>query len=126
MSSTQKSNKSSNLPDSDVGKVLDSFSPLERKIIPFLNLPYEKIKEKTELDDVSLLRTLRFLENKGVVKIEFQHTTIVDLGTNGIYYKKNYLPERTLILVLEEQSYISLEEGNSSYSKFRLCLNQLL
>jgi len=129
MSSTQKSNKSSNLPDSDVGKVLDSFSPLERKIIPFLNLPYEKIKEKTELDDVSLLRTLRFLENKGVVKIELQHTTIVDLGTNGIYYKKNYLPERTLILVLEEQSYISLEEAqkNSKLSdnEFRVSLGVL-
>ena len=121
--------KNSKSSDSEVKNILETLSPLERKIIPFLNLPYEKIKEKTEMDDISLLRTLRFLENKDILKIEIQRTTIVDLGTNGVYYKKNYLPERALLLALEKQNRILLEEAQNiaklSDNEFRVSLGVL-
>ncbi len=109
--------------------LIEKLSPLERKVVPFLKFPYAEIKEKTKLDDVSLLRALRFLESKGVLKIDLQRTTIVDLGTNGIYYKKNHLPERALLLALEEQNHLSLEDAQKrsklSDNEFKVSLGVL-
>lgn len=112
-----------------ISDVLEKLSPLERKVVPHLQLPYEKIQEKTGLDDVSLTRALKFLENKGVLKIDVQTKTIVDLGTNGVYYKKNHLPERSLLLVLEEQNHLLLEEARKrsklSDNEFKVSLGVL-
>lgn len=82
--------------------VLDSLSPLERKIIPLLKESFENIKEKSGLDSTSVLRGLRFLESKGLIKLKIEDKEIADLGVNGIYYKKHHLPERRLIIALEE------------------------
>lgn len=93
-------------------EIIESLSPIERKILPYLNEDIGKIIEKSGLDEVSVVRALRFLENKGIVKIKTSEETIIDLGTNGIYYKKNHLPERRLLLLLEEKNNISLEEAS--------------
>ena len=95
-----------------INEVIDKLSPLERKIIPFLDLEIAEIEKSAELDSVSVLRALRFLENKGVVKIKSESKRIVDLGINGIYYKNHHLPERQLILTLEKENHLSLEEAN--------------
>ena len=95
----------------DTKKIIEQLSPLERSVIPYLNLSYDKIKEKTSLDDTSLLRALRFLEAKGILKLELKEETIVELGTNGIYYKKNNLPERVLLTLFENKNLIPLEEA---------------
>jgi len=50
----------------DIQSIIESLSPLERKVIPHLKEPLEVIKEKTGLDTVALTRALKFLENKGV------------------------------------------------------------
>lgn len=92
-------------------KIIEELSPLERAIIPFLNLSYQEIKEKTKLDDTSLLRALRFLETKGVLKLNLKEEMIVELGTNGVYYKKNNLPERKILMLFENKNFISLEEA---------------
>lgn len=128
MSSLLK-NSDPSLADRALTAVIEKLSPLERKIVPFLKLPYDEIKEKTGLDDVSLLRGLRFLESKDILKIEVQKTTIVDLGTNGIYYKKNHLPERALLIVLEEKNHLSFEEAKKlsklSDNEFKVSLGTL-
>ncbi|MBS3077127.1 phenylalanine--tRNA ligase subunit alpha [Candidatus Pacearchaeota archaeon] len=97
-----------------VQEVVEKLSPLERKIVPFLNLPIEKIKEKTGLDDTSLLRALKFLEAKGLLKISIEKARIIELGTNGIYYKKNHLPERNLLTLIENKKAIHLEEAEKA------------
>lgn len=94
-------------------KIIDSLSPLERKIIPYLNLSIEQIKEKTGLDSTSLLRALKFLENKSLLTLKTEKKEVVDLGTNGIYYKKNHLPERRLLHLLEGKTAIDLQEAMS-------------
>jgi len=96
----------------NINEVIDKLSPLERKIIPFLDLEIAEIEKSAELDGVSVLRALRFLENKGVVKIKSEAKRVVDLGINGIYYKKHHLPERQLILTLEKDNHLSLEEAH--------------
>ncbi len=110
-------------------KIIEKLSPLERKIIPFLNLPIEKIEEKSALDNTSIIRALKFLENKSLIKIKKTTEKIIDLGTNGIYYKNNHLPERKLLILLEESKSLTLEEAETlsklSENEFKVSLGIL-
>lgn len=117
------------IEESDIQEIIEKLSPLEIKIVPFLHNSIEKIREKSELDEVSILRALKFLEAKGIVKINSSKVTLVDLGTNGIYYKKHHLPERTLLMVLEANNHIQLEEAKKlsklSENEFKVSLGVL-
>src|SRR3989344_8565888 len=110
-------------------EIIDKLSPIERKIIPFLNLKIDGIVKKSNLDETSVLRALRFLESKGLVKIQAREEKIVDLGTNGIYYKKHNLPERNLLILLEGNNHLSLEEAKKlsklSDNEFKVSLGVL-
>jgi hypothetical protein len=112
-----------------IQEITEKLSPLERKVVPFLNLSVAEIKEKTNLDDTSFLRALKFLEAKNLVKISVKKTKVVDLGTNGIYYKKNHLPERNLLTIIESKKAISIEEAEKasklSDNEFKVSLGVL-
>ncbi len=116
-------------PKSSMQDLIDSLSPIERKIIPFLNEKIGKIIQKSQLDETSVLRALRFLENKGLVKIDSREKKIIELGTNGIYYKKHHLPERKLLMLLENSNYISIDEARKlsklSENEFKVSLGVL-
>ena len=109
--------------------IIEQLSPLERKIIPFLNLKFNDIKKKSQLDDTSLLRALKFLENKNILKIKTERKIIIDLGTNGINYKKNHLPERRLLIALEKNNHLQIEEmkklSKLSDNEFKVSLGVL-
>jgi len=109
--------------------ILNKLSPLEIKVIPHLNLSLKEIKELTNLDQTSLLRALKFLENKNLLKLKTTKKKIIDLGTNGIYYKKNHLPERQLLILLEENNHLPLEEAKKlsklSDNEFKVSLGVL-
>ncbi len=92
-------------------KIIESLSPLEKKIVPFLNLEFDQIIEKSGLDFVSVVRAMQFLENKGILKMNEIKKSVINLGTNGLYYKKNHLPERKLLLLLEKSNHITIEEA---------------
>ena len=92
-------------------ELIESLSPLEKKIIGFLSLAsFNEIIKKSNLDRVSLLRALEFLNSKGIIELNVGKTKIVDLGTNGIYYRKKGLPERQLLLIVEKGA-LSLENA---------------
>lgn len=95
-------------------ELINLLSPLEIKVIPYLNSTIKEIREKTNLDNTSILRALSFLEKKGLLNIKSSKKKIIALGTNGIYYKKNGLPERKLIHTIEQNKQISLEEAKKS------------
>ena len=113
----------------NINEIIDSLSPIERKIVPYLKSNITEIEKKSGLDQVSVLRALRFLENKGLVKIKTEVKKVVDLGTNGVYYKKNHLPERRLLILLESNNHISLEEAQKlsklSDNEFKVSLGVL-
>lgn len=112
-----------------IEKIGEKLSPLERKVIPHLNLSLKEIKEKTGLDSTSLLRALKFLENKNILKIKTEKKKIIDLGTNGIYYKKNHLPERNLQTLLEKHNRLPIDEAKKqsklSDNEFKVSLGML-
>src|SRR3989338_2375709 len=60
-------------------KLIESLSPIEVKIVPYLNLNIDGIVKKSELDKVSVLRALRFLENKGLAKIDVERKEIIEI-----------------------------------------------
>lgn len=109
--------------------IIDSLSPIERKILPYLNLSVDEIIEKTGLDNTAVLHTLKFLENKGFLNLKIDRKTIVELGVNGIRYIKNSLPERTFLTLLETKNHIQLEDAKSlsklSENEFRASLGAL-
>ena len=113
----------------EMQEIIEKLSPLEIKIIPFLKEPIDKIEKKSDLDSVSVLRALKFLEAKGILKLKTTSKTIIDLGTNGIYYRKNNLPERNLLLVLEQNKSLDLEEAKKlsklSENEFKVSLGVL-
>ncbi len=71
-------------------------------------MPIKEIKKKTSLDEVSIMHALRFLEQKKILNLKIAKKEIISLGTNGIYYKKNNLPERNLLHVIEKNNHSSL------------------
>lgn len=92
-------------------KLLETLSPIEQKILPFLKSQINEIEEKSGLDKVSVLRALQFLARKGVLELKTSSKEIVDLATNGLLYKKNHLPERRLLDLLSENPHLTFEEA---------------
>ncbi len=123
----EKSEPQSN--SKEIENLVEKLSPLEIKIIPYLKESVEGIEKKSGLDNVSVLRALKFLESKSVLKLKTSVKTIVELGTNGVYYKKNNLPERKLLTVLEANNHIELEEAKKisklSENEFKVSLGAL-
>lgn len=113
----------------NIDELIGKLSPIERKVVPFLNSNIEQIKKKSGLDEVSTLRALKFLENKGILKLKMSEKSIIDVGINGIYYKKNNLPERRLLMLLESKNHLALDEAKKlsklSDNEFKVSLGVL-
>ncbi len=124
------SDQKSKLKISDnIKELADTLSQIERKILPFLNEDLETIQAKSGLDQVSAQRALQFLQNKKLVKLTTKQTKLVDLGKNGILYKKQGLPERVLLNLLAGKKDISLQEAKKqsklSDNEFKAALGAL-
>ena len=114
----------------NINKILESLSPNERKILPHLEEgDVLKICKKSNLDKVSVIRSLEYLKNKGLVKISRKQKKIIDVGVNGALYRRKGLPERRLLALLEERRIIKIEEaekqGKLSKEEFRASLGVL-
>jgi len=110
-------------------ELISTLSPLERKVLPFLEKPIKDIQKSTGLDETSVIRALKFLENKKLVKLTFVKRRVIELGVNGAHYKKNNLPERKLLEALEKHNHISLEKASKvsglSENEFKASLGAL-
>jgi len=100
----------------DIKEILESLSPIERKVLPYLEERFPVILEKSGLDKTSVLRALSFLQNKKIVKLSEETEKTIELDVNGILYKKKGLPERRLLKVVAENKTISLEEAKKQAS----------
>ena len=103
----------------DINKVIESLSPHERKILPYLKeKDIEKICTLSDLDRTSVLRALEYLSNKNIIILSRSKKKIVEIGVNGALYRKKGLPERRLLNLINEKRILKLEEAqqNSSLS----------
>ncbi len=96
----------------EVENIFEYLSPNEKKILPFIESGYEKIIEKSGLDEVSVMRSLEYLANKKIIELKVDKRKNIDLGVNGIRYVKVGLPERRLLNFLNDNKnkILSLEE----------------
>jgi phenylalanyl-tRNA synthetase alpha chain len=113
-----------------VEKIIESLSQNERRIIPYLKEKnVEEISKKSKLDKTSVLRALDYLENKKVIKLDYNKKKKIEAGINGALYKKKGLPERRLLNLLNEKRIIPLEEAqkesNLSEEEFKASIGAL-
>jgi phenylalanyl-tRNA synthetase alpha chain len=114
----------------DMQKITESLSPIERKILPFLEeLKIADICIKSNLDKVSVMRALEYLQNKKIVDLITEKKKIVEIGVNGALYKKKGLPERRLLNLLNEKRIIPMKdaqkESKLSHDEFKVSLGVL-
>jgi phenylalanyl-tRNA synthetase alpha chain len=96
-------------------KLIESLSPMERKILPFLEEKnISEICKKSNLDKVSVLRALEYLQNKKLIKLNIEKKKVVNVGVNGALYRKKGLPERRLLLLLDEKRIIKLQDAQKA------------
>ena len=87
--------------------LVNSLSSIERKVLPVAEGTSEEIAQKAEVDKTTVLRALDFLNKKGLVEVKTLDKRVINLGINGIYYKKKGLPERNLLNELSKK-YIEI------------------
>jgi len=113
----------------DINKIIESLSPIERKVVAYLKLEnIDEIIENSELDKTTVLRALEFLSNKKIIEVEIKTEKIIELGINGILYLKKELPERRLAeLLINGPIEISEAEKKSGLSEneFKAALGAL-
>ena len=95
-------------------KTLESLSPNERKVMPHLEeKDINEICKKTNLDKISVIRSLEYLKSKGIVAISSEKKKVVEIGTNGALYRKKGLPERRLLDILNEKRILRMDEAKN-------------
>ena len=114
----------------NIQKLIESLSPNERKILPYLEEKnISEICKKTNLDKTSILRALEYLQNKKILNLSFQKKKIVEIGVNGALYKKKGLPERRLLNILNEKRILPFKEAQKQSSlsndEFKVSLGAL-
>ncbi len=93
-------------------RVISKLSPVEKDILPYLNLgSVSKISEKSKIDESSIRRALQFLENKNLVETKPKEKKVVVLGENGKLYIKRGLPEKRLLKVVFDSKKISINDA---------------
>jgi len=93
-------------------KVIESLSPNERKILPYLReKDIDGICKQAKLDRTSVLRALEYLSNKNIIILSKSKKKIVEIGINGALYRKKGLPERRLLHLLDEKRILKLEDA---------------
>ncbi len=98
-------------------RILESLSPNERKILPYLKeKDIEQICKKSGFDKTTVLRALEYLSNKNVVVLSRNKKKIVEIGVNGALYRKKGLPERRLLNLINERRILKLEEAQQASS----------
>lgn len=116
--------------EKDITKTIESLSPNERKILPYIDSgDVNEICIKSSLDKTSVLRALNYLRDKKIAVLTETQKRVVDVGVNGALYRKRGLPERRLLKTLEEKKIIRIEEAERvaalSSDEFKAALGAL-
>ncbi len=92
-------------------KILESLSPLERKVFPLLKdkCSFTSLLKDSGLKDIELMRALGWLEGKKLILMKKNAAERIVLGKNGEEYLKKGLPEKRFLKAVEEES-LTLDE----------------
>ena len=116
--------------DAQIQDLLIRLSPLEREILPFLELRNAmKISSQSQQSLTSVKRALQFLSSKNLVILHLKKKKVVKLDDNGVIYLQNHLPERRLLDIVVRNKPMSFQEAqkqsNLSKDEFTISLGVL-
>jgi len=114
----------------NIQRLIESLSPNEKKILPYIEeKKISEICKKSNLDKVSVVRALEYLKNKKILNLSFKKKKTVEIGINGALYKKKGLPERRLLNLLNEKRLLKLgdaqKQSSLSKNEFKASLGAL-
>jgi len=92
-------------------KLIESLNPHELKVLPYLREEnISEIAKKSQIDKVSVMRALEYLQNKKIIELKIKSKKIVEIGVNGALYRSKGLPERRLLNLLNEKRILQLKD----------------
>ena len=91
-------------PSSKHSKLIESLTPLERKVLPLLSkhTKLSSLVKETGLKEIEVMRSLQWLSNKEIIKIKKITREVVKLDKNGELYLKKGLPEKRFLSALDK------------------------
>jgi phenylalanyl-tRNA synthetase alpha chain len=100
----------------DEKEIIESLSPIERKVLPLLSLDEKNIDVivTDEIDKTTILRAIGFLANKNLIDKKEKELKIIDLGIFGIQYAKTGLPERKLLNTIVQKKELAIKDIKSA------------
>ena len=126
---SQEGTRTSKEASKKIERITESLNPHELKILPYLEERIPDICKKTNLDRVSVLRALEYLQNKEIVKLSYKKKKIIEIGVNGALYRKKGLPERRLLNLLNEKRIVTFQDAQKQASlsddEFKVALGVL-
>ncbi len=115
-----------NKDKSDIDKLVESLTPVERKVLPTLKQEHElnAIASKLKLEDIEVLRALSWLEDKNLLKIHKEEKEIIEIDANGVKSLKHGMPETQFLKLLPNtldkiKEKLSQDEVNISIGKLK-------
>ncbi len=114
----------------DAKSLIAKLHPLERAVLPFLikETNLSEIVKKSKLQEIEVMRSLQWLENKAVLNINTEKKKIVLLEKNGLRYKKEGLPEKAFLKALGDEYKglnIITKKSKLSREEINACLGLL-
>src|SRR3989338_7582590 len=112
-------------------KIIATLHPLERKVLPALKETsgFDKLIEKTGLQEVEVMRALQWLQNKKLVRMSQKLQEKIELDENGIKYKSKGVPEKTFLRFVIQHEPCPLDElqrgTGLSREELSICLGTL-
>ena len=115
----------------NVDTLIESFHPLERKVIPYLknSKTLKELEKNSGLSEIEAMRALQWLENKDIIKVKKVASELYSLDKNGKIYIERKLPEIQFLKAIEEKEFnlgeikelsgLSNEEANISIGKLK-------
>ena len=86
-------------------EIIEKLHPLERKLVPHLkndaNIDY--LVNNSNLKDIEVMRAIQWLENKNILTIISNKKTYIELGEDGLNYKKEGFPEIKFLKSIEKK-----------------------
>ena len=117
--------KKPKIKDKDT-KLLESLTPLERKVLPTLKTTknLDKIVEVTKLKQIEVMRSLQWLQNKELLNIKTTEKEVFTLDKNGKEVLEKGLPEKRFLKLLPTtmnkiREALTQDEFNVSIGKLK-------
>ncbi len=114
----------------DLKSIVAKLHPLERAVLPALASAKEAtaIAKSAGLQEIEVMRALQWLEHKGILTLTVQVQTFVDLGRNGIKYRREGMPEKHFLAALSEEFKglnIIIKKSKLSREEVNACIGVL-